>query len=167
MKRFLTCAALVSALALGAGSVLAQAPGAGAPKVAAPALSDAAKAALKAAFPKATMGTFSMYGRGSNRLPSVAMTEGDNKFTVHVTETGVIVRVIAPVTDLSTLPKPVKDAVETASAGAKITGASKVEQRAARADVNSPFVALQKPKTNYELRFVPKEEAPQYDGSRR
>lgn len=156
MKRLLTCVALVGALALGARSVVAQGPEG--PKGTPATLSDAAQKAIKTAFPNATVDKVSMVGRGDSRLFSALMTEGEKRFTVGVSDSGIIVRVSTPVANLTTLPKAVTDAVKAAFAEGKIVAASKVEQRA---ETMAPHAKLEKERTIYEVRFLAKGGPPQ------
>jgi hypothetical protein len=129
-KHVLVSLVVAGALAMGAGlAVCAEAPAtATAPAEAAIALPDAAKAAIAKAFPNATVGKVSnARGRGAVSY-LVAMTEGDKKFDVRVTESGVIVSVATPV-KLADLPKVVADAVTANAEGAKVDSATKVEMR--------------------------------------
>jgi hypothetical protein len=156
MKRLLTCVALVGALALGARSVVAQdAMGASTT------LSEAAQAAVKAAFPKATVDTVRHMGRmdgppAMRVILSVTLTENDKKIYMVLADdgkSGKIIRVRSTISDLTTLPKPVTEAVEKVAAGAKITSAEQIE---VRGNSDPPFAPLAKPEITYGVRFTPK-----------
>ena len=130
MKRAWACLIVAGAVALGAGlAVGAEGPAAATPPAQATiTLPDAAKAAIAKAFPKATMGKVSNApGRGTVSY-LVAMTEGDKKFAVRVSEAGVIVSVATPI-KLADLPKAVSDAATANAEGAKVDSASKLEMR--------------------------------------
>ena len=155
MRRLLTCVVLVGALALVAGSALGQANSSDTSPHRAPIkLSDAAAAAISAAYPKATVGKvgYSLSGKTPKKLYSVSLTEGDKKLTVNVSDKGIIVSVIAMADDppAANLPKVIVDAVNAACEGANITSAGRVELRA-DPDTLAP---LDKAKVSYEIRLT-------------
>jgi hypothetical protein len=151
MKHALASLVITGALAIGGGlAVCAEGPAeATTPAQAAITLPDAAKGAIEKAFPKATMGKVSNApGRGGVSY-LVAMTEGDKKFDVRVTESGVIVSVATPV-NLADLPKAVADAATANAEGAKVDSASKVEMRV---DFRTQE-PLEKPMYFYAIRLI-------------
>ena len=158
MKRILACVAMVGALVLVAGSALAQAQRPVTPPHGAPVtLSEAAAAAIKTAYPNATVGKvgYSLSGNKPQKLYMVPLTDADKKFTVNVSDKGVIVSVVTMAADPPSvnLPKVVVDAVNAACDGAKITSAGRVELRA---DPDT-FAPLDKAKVSYEIRLTTKD----------
>ena len=150
MKRALMCLLVAGVMALGAGlAVAAEAPATTEPERPPIKLPDAAKAAIAKEFPKATMGKVS---NAPGRPPAgflVAMTEGDKKFDVRLSEAGVIVSVATPI-KLADLPKAVSDAVTANAEGAKVDSASKVEMRV-NFRTQEP---LEKPTFSYSIRLL-------------
>lgn len=151
MKRAMMCMVVAGVLAFGAGLAAGAGAPAGETKSGATTvvLPDAACAAIMKAFPKATMGTVSARGR-EVKIYSVAMTEGDKKFTVRVSEAGVIIAVSTPIS-VADLPKAVAEAVAAGANGATTTNpAAKVEMRA---DSRGTKV-LDKPEIVYEVQLT-------------
>ncbi len=89
-----------------------------------PKLSDAAKAAIAQAFPRATIGMVLKYGKTFE----VGMTEGARTFSVYVNESSVILSVHTPIA-VANLPKPVADAVAAGGNGATTDSARRFEMR--------------------------------------
>ena len=146
MKRLLTCVVLVGALAFGVRSLSAQDRPAGEGDKPAVTLSQAAADAVKAAFPKASVGKVGQIGRGDIKVFSVQLSEGEKKFSANVSDSGVIVSVTTPLT-AADLPKVVADAVAAAAPGATITTVAKLEQRA---DPRT-LAKLEKPTVTYQI----------------
>lgn len=146
---WMTCVVVAGALAFGC-SVATAAEGEGkkgdkagaAAAVPAVDLSKAAADAIKAAFPAATQKGVRAAKDGKSF--SVVMSENKSEFTVNVTDAGVIVSVKGNV-PAADLPKAVADAAAAALADAKVTGATKMEQRADTATL----AKLDKPVVTY------------------
>jgi hypothetical protein len=106
-----------------------------------------AVAAVRAAFPKATLdeavepkGFGGSGGKGTPLFWAVRFHTGEVKRELAVTPEGVIIRLPVPVA-VSDLPKAVADAVAKAAPGEKVKGAEKNEVRA-----TLQYVALDKPR---------------------
>jgi hypothetical protein len=158
MKRAIMTCVVAAALAFGGFAVAADAPAVAAtPVPPAVTLTPAAGAAVAKAFPKATLGKVSTYERGNVKNSIVAMTEGDKKFDVRVTDEGLIVSIATPM-KVADLPKVIVDAVASTDnnpEGATTDSASKIEWRADRRGEQP----LEKPTFSYAVRLVKGDQA--------
>jgi hypothetical protein len=107
---------------------------------------------VHALMPEAVVGAVEQENEDGMKLYSVELTEADKKMEAKVSRDGVVMETETEMA-VEDVPQPVKDVVEKAAPGARITGAEKREVRAAVS-----LVAVDPPKVVYEVKVKGKGE---------